>query len=338
MTTTEKTYNYVNGTKRTLQIKVGVREDKIDDNTFSCLDLSMSGITLFNIKDIINCIRVILNSYHEEYLYINYTEGNNSEELVFENKNLVTYNSSLDISEKCKIVIEYNSAKSFNTKLIGEDTEKLMQEEKECKGSISSPSFYKFYIGTKISEILSIKELNKDLRREATLCELFKHFYKENPDFSNKDTKKRLQIMVYVLKSFNVINTLYAFANNKIEFEYFGKPFHEAYLPVSKELEICADNLDLVRNTPKGQEIPNKEKIEAIGALVMDATKNDINELIKLAIILYTDEEEKEKRKNTKEDQSPSTEELDSILKNKFLQTDINKTRSLVDTINTKLR
>lgn len=143
--------------------------------------------------------------------------------------------------------------------------------------------------------------------------------------------------MVYILKSFGVINTLYAFANNKIEFEYFGKPFLEAYLPVSKELEICADNLSLVRNTPE-EDISSKEKIEGIGSLVMDATKNDINELIKFAIILYTDEEEKDKRKNTKEDQIPSTEELDSILKNKFLPNDINKTRSLAETINTKLR
>lgn len=114
----------------------------------------------------------------------------------------------------------------------------------------------------------------------------YKLFYKENPDFTKEETQAKIQAMFYILRYFSIDKT-YDFNNIDKEMD----------IPFSSKLDCDLKNIisfkgDLLENETKISEF-TKRKIEIIGKMVQNETKNKIGNLINFVINLYEEEQNK---------------------------------------------
>lgn len=118
--------------------------------------------------------------------------------------------------------------------------------------------------------------------RGKRICELYKSFYGENPNFSDKDINTKIQMMVCILNVYDItddyIFNICTYENQSIAISEDLTMNIERLKPLG-EINIL-DNLDASDYTNR--------RIKIIGNLVKEYTQNGTNNMAKLITILYT--------------------------------------------------
>lgn len=136
------------------------------------------------------------------------------------------------------------------------------------------------------NEMNQLKELENvmpiTLNHDSTLlCEIYKLFYNELPDFSEKEINLKIQTMMCILSEFGI--TLENYSNFQV--------YSDSKFPISINLSYLVDKLTPLGKINKIEEpVPLSEEaikeIRTIGQTITSST-NDIEEVMKISRILY---------------------------------------------------
>lgn len=247
------------------------------------IDKCFDKISTFNSSNIRRCIiwlRTILRDYEEEFLKISIGNVNEKIQVEFNNKKLSCFKLEDDVYSKNKFTTTYSTPYNFHTFISkNSECEETIKryEEKERKSKNLIASLEDCYI---LSEDMYIKDEN--------ICEFYKLFYNENPDFASKEINTKIQVMYYILQYF-YIDMTYAFDGT----------IQNSLMPFSTKLQMDVEMLtpfgrvEVNEEEIKIQEI-YKRKIKTIGEMIKQQTNFNMKKLLNFAIILF--EEEKESR------------------------------------------
>lgn len=276
-----------------------------------CFD-KINAFNSYNIKKCVTWVRTILRDYNEEYLQVIISNKREKIQIEYLSKRLSYFKLEEDVYSKDKFTTTY-SLYDFCTSIPenSESEETIREyEEKEKRAKDLIASLKECYI---LSEDMYIKDEN--------ICELYKLFYNENPDFSSKEIDTKMQAMYYVLQYF-YIDMTYA----------FDKALLNSAMPFSTKLQMDVERLtpfgkvEVRREDIKISEF-NKRKIETIGGMVQKETQGQIENLISFVSTLYNEELEKRYQQTPDLDTIAKTTgiELEHILDNLELARKIEK-------------
>ena len=237
-----KTYD--NGHKLEVRFE-GIKKESIDlDRVNNLLNKFMDDQTYHRnmVRNVAN-IRTILKGFEENLLVISHSDSNGSKEIVkYDNCNLFLYEYNIkeSTSDEDQISIKYNPGNSLDFSF--EDFEGNIIDYPNSKNTITrfTDMLNRIYQLKHVSAI----ELDMD---STALIEIYKLFYNENPDFSDKTINIRIQTMMSILAEFGIsLGDDYAFS-------LWGK----VKMPISLNLEQKVSRL-----FPLGEIVDIDEPIE----------------------------------------------------------------------------
>lgn len=227
-------------------------------------------------------IRTILKDFEESYLEVhNFNSENDYKSIRYINKKLISYVSKNIINDDVEntFYFEFKTGKGLNV-IFSDDNQILEYPYFKIPSELIANESDKIYNLSHINPII----LNRD---SEILCEIYRLFYNENPDFSLKDINIKIQTMMSILNEFGI-----SLGDN-----YTFNRYSRIKMPISIELENLVDKL-----TPLGEIVPihkieinNEDKIviKIVGKYIREFinhrySKYDNNEmLIVLSSIIY---------------------------------------------------
>lgn len=228
-----------------------------------------------NMLENVTILRTIFRDYKEEILFV-YFRDKNVEELVrYDNKWRVKGFSFLkevkgDVS--CKYKIKYDCPLGLEINLFNKagNIKKYTDDFSEIMKYISN-----------LSNVGPIVINDND----KALIEIYKLFYKENPDFSSKDINVKVQTMMSILAEFGIT----------LDCDYSFDLMEKKKMPLSLKLEEMVQKmypLGVVSEVEDNVKIAEEPKkiIEIVGDSVRDAIhdEEDINEaLITISKVIH---------------------------------------------------
>lgn len=275
------------------------------------------------LKTIIANVRTILRSFKEKKLKVQISDNDIKTIIRFKDEKLVFFS----LEEKMKN--EKNEDVLFNAKFIEplefnfsfssiEKNKTIQMDNLEMQKNISR-IMRKIYFFENICPI----QLDYCVKK---LCNFYKLFYGENPNFSDKDINIKFQTMMYILNIYDIEED-YIFTTNT---------YNNQSVALSNELTIQVEKLKplgKIKEFDNLNENNYTKRIQIIGNFVKEYTQNDINNMIKLINILYA-KKQYEKQKWIQIDKNT----LFTLSKNlKYSIEDIEESIELVRKINKKL-
>lgn len=253
------------------------KDENIDVEKLSEL-LDRCLVKIYGVKDIktiILWIRTILRDIEEQNLRIIITEKKQITDIFYENKKLTLFHTS-ELLKDIKLDVLYKDTLNFKFSAFDRKvaTNKTLREYERLIRSAMGEIF--------LLEKYSIRK--KLYPEEIKICDNYKLFYNENPDFSKEDISAKIQDMCYILKHFGECN------------DYnFDKAYLEINRPVCLSLEMQIYHLipfGEIKVNESEMKVSDgyKNKIKTIGEMVEKFTENNLNNLDKLCILLYENE------------------------------------------------
>lgn len=188
-------------------------------------------------------IRAILKGFEEKLLVISHSDSNGSKEIVkYDNGNLFLYEYNIkgSISDEDQISIKYSPNNSLDFSF--EDFDGNIVDYPNFNGTIKRFTD----IVNKIYQLKHVSAIELD-RDSKVLIEIYKLFYNENPDFSDKTINIKIQTMMSILAEFDIS------LGDDYSFSLWGK----VKMPISLYLEEKVDRL-----FPLGEVVDIDEPIE----------------------------------------------------------------------------
>lgn len=150
--------------------------------------------------DNVRFLRAILKDYDEELLFISYRDKEIKETVRFDNLNMALFKKSeIDKENEStdSFVVEYNPENNINFMLTDSFNNKIEYSNfKNISDKITK-------VLTEIDSLNHIKPIKLD-RDSKIIIEIYKLFYNENPDFSDKNIDIKIQTMMSILKEFGI--------------------------------------------------------------------------------------------------------------------------------------
>lgn len=234
-----------------------------------------------NIVRTVTNIKTILNGLEEKLLVVSHSDANGSKEIVkYHNGGLVLYEYNIDesICDEDQISIKYIPGNNLDFSF------------EQFNGNIANYSntqnmVKKFTnILDRISQLTNVSAINLD-KDSKLLIEIYRIFYNENPDFSNKDINIKIQTMMSILAEFGI----------SLGDDYGFMFFRNGKMPISLNLQQKIDRLfplgeiiDIDEPIELAKEAKNTIKIA--GECVREATNHSYNQeeaLITISKIIY---------------------------------------------------
>lgn len=211
-----------------------------------------------DVKKIILWIRTILKDFEENSLQL-FVLGNRYEtQIVYQNEKLVFFKRSEVLEDATLLDVVYKNINDFNISIANEHAE---------------------IVRLLMKEILSLEEysihdsLNAD---EIKICDSYKLFYNENPDFSKEDIDVKIQNMFYILNSFDVHNKYSFTLDDDSLISYNLEALIKNLIPFG---EVVIENANLPENYQR--------KVKMIGELVREFTGNNSAKINEFGNLLY---------------------------------------------------
>lgn len=218
-----------------------------------------------NIVEIIKSLRTILKDYEELRLEFSLITDDYNTKVIYENQELILFEEE----NKYELSTKYEIGKGISFK--------LEQENPEFVVDIVSN------LMKKIHNLRNIKIIELD-HDDKLICEIYKVFYQENPNFSNKNTFIKIEAMLIILEKFDIV------LNKNYNFQLLGKDKK----PMSIDLREKLKKLRILGEINPKEKILNKESkstIEIIGNYLREYLNNKedyIKSLIDISKIIYT--------------------------------------------------
>lgn len=233
-----------------------------------------------NMLENVTALRTILSDCREKLLVISYEDEKGKELVKYDYTKLFYFEKTKKIDndfENGKFTFKYDSDDGIDIDYYSDDNiledSKVQDFTKEIKSIMEHVKM--------LSNAKSVTLYDED----KELIEIYKLFYKENPDFSSKDINVKVQTMMSILAEFGVT----------LDFDYAFCLWAKAKMPVSLNLEEKVQKMyplgvvDEVYDNVKLAEEP-KKIIEIVGDSVRDAIhdEDDMNEaLITISKVIH---------------------------------------------------
>lgn len=233
-----------------------------------------------NMLENVTALRTILSDCREKLLVISYEDEKGKELVKYDYTKLFYFEKTKKIDndfENGKFTFKYDSDDGIDIDYYSDDNiledSKVQDFTKEIKSIMEHVKM--------LSNAKSVTLYDED----KELIEIYKLFYKENPDFSSKDINVKVQTMMSILAEFGVT----------LDFDYAFCLWAKVKMPVSLKLEEMVQKMyplgvvDEVEDNVKLAEEP-KKIIEIVGDSVRDAIhdEEDINEtLITISNVIH---------------------------------------------------
>lgn len=225
---------------------------------------------------VITGIRTILNNFDEKALSISYDFDNKKEFIIYINSSLSLYEKIIKNNNKNVYSFTYDSLNGikldYNTRNAIDEYSKLKSIKNEISKDIENT--YSFMD----AEAIYLDEDDK------TIIEIYKLFYEENPDFSDKDIEMKIQSMLSILSGFGIsLNFDYSFNldDDKVPMSLVLKQKINRLCSYGKIDEV-KDNVTLNKEAQK--------TIKSVGETIRNIAycKQDLNDiLIAISKMLY---------------------------------------------------
>ncbi len=226
-------------------------------------------------------IRAILKGFEEKILVISHSDSNGSKEIVkYDNGNLFLYEYNIkgSISDEDQISIKYSPNNSLDFSF--EDFDGNIVDYPNFNGTIKRFTD----IVNKIYQLKHVSAIELD-RDSKVLIEIYKLFYNENPDFSDKTINIKIQTMMSILVEFGIS------LGDDYSFSLWGK----VKMPISLYLEEKVDRLfplGEVVDIDEPIELAKEEKntIRIAGECIRESISDNYNKeeaLITISKIIY---------------------------------------------------
>lgn len=224
----------------------------------------------------ISYIRTILKDANEKLLAIEYNDGKNVETIQYDNKNLVLFEcKKYDRDSNC-MEVSFTSSNGLNVSFSGLG---LANSAKYAQMDNMKSKFNKVIEHIDELKYVGFVSLDNDSK---LLVEVYKIFYKENPDFSKEDINIKIQAMVSILSQFDIYCGDYSFS--------FDGNMPESIALYAKVYDLFPLGEITVVDDPVELKTSAKERIEIVGETVRNAFSNEenINEtLITISKTIY---------------------------------------------------
>lgn len=223
-------------------------------------------------------IRTILKDYDETLLEVLNIEGIPTEDyknlfVGYENKNLETFGLDKTVNNNGDNEIFYVYYTEKDNKL-----KKSSLNDNRVQKNLERKAI-KLLNDLKVAQGKTLDDDGK------MLYEIYKLFYKENPDFSSKDINVKVQVMLSILSSYNVtLNAAYGF-----------RKYSVSEFPYSLYLDVMLKNLNpfgLVETVDNpvilSEEVKNT--VKAVGEVVRECIcdkDKEVDTLIRISSIFY---------------------------------------------------
>lgn len=233
-----------------------------------------------NMLENVTALRTILSDCREKLLVISYEDEKGKELVKYDYTKLFYFEKTKKIDndfENGKFTFKYDSDDGIDIDYYSDDNiledSKVQDFTKEIKRIMEHVKM--------LSNAKSVTLYDED----KELIEIYKLFYKENPDFSSKDINVKVQTMMSILAEFGVT----------LDFDYAFCLWAKVKMPVSLNLEEKVQKMyplgvvDEVYDNVKLAEEP-KKIIEIVGDSVRDAIhdEDDMNEaLITISKVIH---------------------------------------------------
>jgi len=221
-----------------------------------------------NIIKCVSWIRTILKDFDESYLEIKLIYEKNKQTMIkYVNKHLIFY----ETNNKDSYCIKYELGKGINLNLYSD-------EYYDTNKGIA-------LVSNILTEIHALKDVKivRLVGNDKIICEMYKVFYHENPDFSSKDINIKIQTMISILIEFFIGLQDYDFNLRRSEMPMSLDLYNDInrLIPLGK-IESIEDPFKIHEET--------KQKIEIVGKNIRDYISkkdNPIDELITISTILH---------------------------------------------------
>ena len=233
-----------------------------------------------NMLENVTALRTILSDCREKLLVISYEDEKGKELVKYDYTKLFYFEKTKKIDndfENGKFTFKYDSDDGIDIDYYSDDNiledSKVQDFTKEIKSIMEHVKM--------LSNAKSVTLYDED----KELIEIYKLFYKENPDFSSKDINVKVQTMMSILAEFGVT----------LDFDYAFCLWAKVKMPVSLNIEEKVQKMyplgvvDEVYDNVKLAEEP-KKIIEIVGDSVRDAIhdEDDMNEaLITISKVIH---------------------------------------------------
>ena len=233
-----------------------------------------------NMLENVTALRTILSDCQEKLLVISYED------------------------EKCKETVKYDYTKLFYFEMSKKGATKFENDKYTLKYDSDSGIDIEYYSDEDILEYSKVQDFTKEIKsimehikmisnaksvtlfdEDKELIEIYKLFYKENPDFSSKDINVKVQTMMSILAEFGIT----------LDCDYSFSLMTKLKMPFSLKLEEMVKKMypfgvvDEVQDNIKLAEEPRKI-IGIVGDSVRDAIslEDDMNEaLITISKVIH---------------------------------------------------
>ncbi len=219
-----------------------------------------------NMINVVSGIRTILNTCDENLLMIEYCDKDHHEMIKYSHKVLISYiGSKNNDNTLADVDVEFHAGSklnvSFNNAILMEYPYNNVVKDK-------LDAWLKY-----IDSLSHINKITMD-KKSKVLIEVYQLFYQENPDFSQEDINIKMQTMVSILASFNLVLGDYSFS---IDDEI---PQSLTLLQKVNELFCYGEIKEIDEEVALKEKA--KEKIKIIGATIRESvsTNQSINDVI----------------------------------------------------------
>lgn len=333
MKTLKKVYEISEGK---ITLSFDYEGEDIDPLTIETLEKNLGSISYNSIIRIICLIRATFHKYQEKYLSLKIDTGYMSYEIIFEDKILKLYSKRTGITPSCDIETRYKKNVFYSTKIIGENIDSVVLSTKKLDERGTKLDIYNERV---VDEIRNIQNMKTNLKDDIDLMSYYKAFYGCDADMTLEDSEIKLQIMMFILHAFGIIDNLYQFEINQTGYEYMCMSFEKAFLPCSHEIEEIKNRLSYIKDLNTNDvDIKNREKVLIISELIRETTNFDIDKLTYLAIVLYIDryvkDAEIEERTTGRKKARENGELMQKALHKKWSEEKIQEAKNLLEKIN----
>ncbi len=233
-----------------------------------------------NMLENVTALRTILSDCQEKLLVISYED------------------------EKCKETVKYDYTKLFYFEMSKKCATKFENDKYTLKYDSDSGIDIEYYSDEDILEYSKVQDFTKEIKsimehikmisnaksvtlfdEDKELIEIYKLFYKENPDFSSKDINVKVQTMMSILAEFGIT----------LDFDYAFCLWAKVKMPVSLKIEEMVHKMyplglvNEVKDNVKLAEEP-KKIIKIVGDSIRDVIhdEDDMNEaLITISKVIH---------------------------------------------------
>lgn len=222
----------------------------------------------------VSIVRTILKDCDEKELSIFYQDENGLEFVEYDNSSLLFYEKTKEEGNRYRI--KYEAQYGINLDYIKTDIDDYSSVELMSKEITE--------IIKQIYYLKNVKGIALDIDDKA-LIEMYKLFYNENPDFTNKDINIKIQTMVSILLGFNIA----------LEGDYAFRVYKDKKMPLSLDLQQkinrlypLGETVSILDNVRFAKE--PKQIIKVVGEAIREAISSEPNQneaLINLSRVFY---------------------------------------------------